>query len=72
MKIEFFKSSKGYICARNENGTLIFISDAVKAAIAEKGLKTLKGKLMVGHTEDGELRIQMIPTIVDSYGTMEL
>ena len=71
MKIEFFRSSNGHICCRSE-GKLVFVSDSVKKAISEGGLAAVKGKIMVGVTESGEPRIQMIPRVSESLGTLTI
>lgn len=71
MKVEFFKSSNGYICCRDGSGNLIFISDKVKEAIKEGGLAAVKGKIRLAATDDGQPRIQFAGE-VETLGTMTL
>ena len=71
MRVEFFRSSNGYICCRDGSGNLIFISDKVKEAIKAGGLASIKGKVRIATTEDGQPRIQFAGE-VETLGTMTL
>jgi hypothetical protein len=58
MTFEFFRSKNGYICCRDEDGNLVFVSDSIKESL-EKGSKPEDLELKIGTTPDGELRIEL-------------
>jgi hypothetical protein len=63
MVFEFFKSKKtGHICCRQEDGSLVFVSDSVKESLT-KGSKPEDLELRIGTTPDGELRIELRPQV---------